>query len=260
MNYRVLFIISFLILGIGFLGLFFAPEITNNEKVSQEIQSVVQKVKTKTVVVTTATLKRNVEKGSLLQEDDYQLSDLTLETTEGDDEPLLAYDLKPLFEQAKVNSLQGFLLDQNMTKDSIIDPTKVIAPNSPEFLVSSINPAQEVAYNVPVKGNDDYILQTVKSGTYVSVYSYQDGVGSENQNRNDLVKVLDNLLVLQVVSGQQEEQEKKSPVAGFVTLKMTAEQAKKLYTLPKRASLVLLPTDKSTPVNSHGTFIRKLRG
>ncbi|MBR0573546.1 MULTISPECIES: flp operon protein C [Pasteurellaceae] len=266
MNYRVLFIMSLFILFVGFAGLFFMPNSFSEQAPlpikdsSQKIKDFVEDVSSKRQVIITATSNKDLNKGMLLKEEDYQLSEMTIEVKEGDDEPLLSHDLKLLFEKSKHNSLQGFLLNQNITKGSILAPKVLVSPDSSEFLISSIDPKQEVAYKVSVDINSDYILQTTKAGTYVSVYSYQGGVGRENQNRNDLIKVVDNVLVLQTNTIPKEEQDKNTRITGFVTLKMTAEQVKKLYTLPMGANLVLLPTDKPTPVDARGIFIRKLRG
>ncbi len=268
MNYRVLFIMSLVIIFFGFAGLFFIPDKfseqapTSIKDSSQQVKEFVKDVSSKmtTQIIVTATVNKDLKKGVLLKEEDYQLSELSLEVESGDDKPLLSYDLKPLFEKSKHNSLQGFILLQNITKGSIIDPLNIVSPDSPKFLISSIDPVQEVAYKIPVKIDNDYILQTVKSGSYVSVYSSQIGMGKENQNHHDLIRVVDNVLVLQTSSVPKEEQDKHSKITGFVTLKMTAEQVKKLYTLPIGANLVLLPTDKPTPVKARGTFIRKLRG
>ncbi|MDP8170821.1 flp operon protein C [Pasteurella skyensis] len=274
MNYRVLFIISFLILGIGFAGLFLSTDETKTTSTettqaptqTQNVKSQKKETpKIKTVVITVAVVKKDLIKGHLLQESDYQISNVPLKIPEGGDDPLLAYDLKPIFREADVNSLQGFLLQQNVAKNSILNPVNVLSPHSPDFLMSSLEPSQEVAYQVSIQQADSYLLQTLKGGNYVSIYSFQDGQGKANQYRNDLVKIVDNLLVLQTISlkGDEERKSKKqkpTDVVGFIALKMTAEQVKVLYSLPKGARLILLPVAKPTPTKARGTFIRKLRG
>ena len=49
--------------------------------------------------------------------------------------------------------------------------------------------------------------------------------------------------------------------AGYVALKVTAEQAKKFYSLDRESKLVILPAESNTQdIDSRGVFIRKLRG
>ncbi|MDP8079597.1 SAF domain-containing protein [Phocoenobacter skyensis] len=272
MNYRVLFIISFLILGIGFAGLFLSTEDTPIAPVkTTQTQNAKSEEKTTpkvtTVMITVAVVKKDLVKGHLLQESDYQISNVPLKIVEGETVSLLDYNLKSIFIKEKVKTLQGFLLQQNVAKDSILNPSDILSPHSPDFLVASLEPSQEVAYQVPIRQSDSYLLQTIKGGNYVSIYSFQNSLGRANQHRNDLVKIIDDLLVLQIIRLKQNEdeteqwqQDKSSTVVGFIALKMTAKQIKLLYSLPKEARLILLPVDKPSSNKARGTFIRKLRG
>ena len=46
-----------------------------------------------------------------------------------------------------------------------------------------------------------------------------------------------------------------------MALKVTAEQAKKFYSLDRESKLVILPAESNTQdIDSRGVFIRKLRG
>ena len=85
----------------------------------------------------------------------------------------------------------------------------------------------------------------------------------------DLVKLADNLLVLQVniyeaqTEGNQgiENDNFRRDYLGYVNVKINAEQVKSLYTLDKTAKLIVLPTVmKDENINRRGALIRNIRG
>ncbi|QLB12355.1 pilus assembly protein CpaB [Bisgaardia hudsonensis] len=259
MNYKVLFTVSFLILAIAFVGLFIIPN--NNNSNSNSIENTQQILpeltKKEEVLITTASIKKDVTAGKLLQAQDYQLSEFTVEV----DNSLVEYNLKPLIDASPDHSLQGFLTTQHLKTDSLLSPQVLISPNDPKFLVSSIDPKQEVAYRVYIHSPERYILDTLQSGGYVSIYNHQNVVGNANPDQTDLIKLLDKQLVLYSKTYTAEElNNTKNDVVGYVAIRLKAEQLKPLYSLPKDTRLILLPTDKSTPTNKRGALIRKLRG
>ena len=275
MNYRVLFIISFLILGLGVAGLFWGPSESNNQPApqAQTTQALpVKKVeKSHKVVITTATALKDLTAGQLLAADDYKIKEISISVLDSDPETpaLEAYNLTKIGssennqqdEQKTINSLQGFLITESLEKGSLINPQALIAPNDPAFILSSLDAKKEVAFVLPIHFADAFILKTLKAGEYVSVYSKQSGQGRDNQDKNVLVKVLDHILVLQInpLTAEQKE-DKNNTNAGNVVLKLPTAQAKELYSLPKNSSLMILPSEKVEKTNSKGNFIRNLRG
>ena len=102
MNYRTLLIISLLILFVGIAGIMFLP--SGDETPAQQAAEQVEpekKVEEKLILV--AQLKRDVNKGRLLQAEDYALNEMTVTV----DSPLVSNDVRDL---AINNSLQGFLV------------------------------------------------------------------------------------------------------------------------------------------------------
>lgn len=195
----------------------------------------------------------------MLQAEDYTLSELTVES----DDALVNYDLKDLIQEADVNSLQGFLLTQNIQSGSLLSKNTLISPKDPHFLVSTIDPKQEVAYRIYVKSANRYILDTLQNGSYASIYSQQQAKGRDSADRTDLVKIIDKALVLygKSYTAEEQEQAKNTDTVGYISMKLDANSVKELYSLAKDADLIVLPTNKEAAVTNHrGTFIRKLRG
>ena len=273
MNYRTLLIISVLTLAVGIGGIMFMPAFDNTENQQTIIinnQSVPETEKKPEKLILTAELKNDVSKGHLLQADDYILNEISVPETSA----LVDNDLREATTKNGIQGLQGYLMAENVRAGSFLSNKSIISPNDPRFFTSSLNPSQEVAYRIYVRSGDDYILNTILSGDYVSVYSQQTASDSRNTyDRKDLVKVLGKAVVLQArnfaqVAEQGTETEKalglapnSEVYAGYVALKITAEQAKKFYSLDRESKLVILPVENNTQeVDSRGVFIRKLRG
>ena len=271
MNYRVLFLVSLFILFVGVVGLFMFPsggeDTPPTEIAGQPNETPAPKAeKPAERLITVAQLTRDIAKGTLLQAGDYQLSELNV----AEDSPLINNDLKSFFETSKTQSLQGHLMAESVKAESFISPAMVISPKDSRFLVSSLDPKQEVAYRIYVQPPERYILDTVSSGTYVSIYSQQNNTDSENNGeRMDLVKLADNLLVLQVniyeaeTEGNQgtENDNFRKDYLGYVNVKINAEQVKSLYTLDKAAKLIVLPSAvRDENINRRGALIRNIRG
>jgi len=167
------------------------------------------------------------------------------------------------------------LMAENMRAGSFLSSKSIISPNDPRFFTSSLDPNQEVAYRVYIKAEDSYILHTISGGDYIAVYNQQIAGDSRNTyDRKDLVKVSGKVLVLQAKTFSASTDEKtpeaekaadgipnNQEYAGYVALKVTAEQAKKFYSLDRESKLVILPAESNTQdIDSRGVFIRKLRG
>ncbi len=275
MNYRTLLIISVLVLIVGIGGIMFMPTEGESSETQQiTIQPVSQPApqpeKKPEQVILIAELKHDLDKGQLLQADDYVLSEVSVT----EDSPLLNNNLKNVVAANGIQGLQGYLMAENMKTGSLLSDKTIIGPSDPRFFTSSLDPNQEVAYRIYLKPGDDYILNTIHGGDYVVIYNQQVANDSRNTyDRKELVKVSGKTLVLQAKSFAEEAAKnpdaekssdgipKNNEYVGYVALKVTGEQAKKFYSLDQGSKLVMLPAeDNDQNIDSRGVFIRKLRG
>lgn len=270
MNYRALFIISILILVVGVGGLFFLPS-PSEETPAQTTEAPppppppveVEEKKIVEVLVTTATANRDLKKGMLLQADDYTLSQVKVEETS----PLVESDLSELIKSGDSGTLQGFLVAENLTSGSLLSKNNVISPNDTRFLISSLDPTQEVAYRIYIKEPEQYILDTLRQGDSVSIYNQQRDLDRSDTEKMNLVKLVDNLTVLQVkifktndVESQESGVIQNTDFLGYVAVKLNAAKLKELYSLENGSKLIVMPSHKAGPTNHRGAFVRELRG
>lgn len=274
MNYRTLLIISVLTLAVGIGGIMFMPtgeENSESQQTSITNQQESQTEKKPEKLILTAELRNDVDKGHLLQADDYVLNEISVE----EESLLIANDLRDAVNKNGIQGLQGYLMAENMRAGSFLSSKSIISPSDPRFFTSSLDPNQEVAYRVYIKAEDSYILHTISGGDYITVYNQQIAGDSRNTyDRKDLVKVSGKVLVLQAKAFSDSEDENapegkkasdglpnEQEYVGYVALKVTAEQAKKFYSLDRESKLVILPAESNTQnIDSRGVFIRKLRG
>ncbi|WP_373778489.1 SAF domain-containing protein [Glaesserella sp.] len=267
MNYRALFIISILILVIGVGGLFLLPSSSEETTTQAPPPPPVEKVEEKKVIevlVATAVTNRDLTKGTLLQADDYTLSQMKVEETS----PLVQSDLTDLINRSETGSLQGFLVAENLTSGSLITKNSIISPDDSRFLISSLDPKQEVAFRVYIREPEQYILDTLRHGDFVSVFTQQpDSSSRKNTDKLNLIKLADNLRVLQVkifktdeVTESQNSVTKTNDYLGYVSIQVNAAKVKEFYSLESKPKLIVLPSHQEEKTNHRGTFVRELRG
>lgn len=263
MNYRALFLVSILIIVIGLFGLWMMPSGTE-ETTDSSVQTTAppEEAPKNEKVIMVAQINRDINQGTLLQAGDYVLNELKVT----EDSPLVANDLKPMIETSKVQGLQGYVIAESVKSGSFLSPNTVVSPEDPRFLKFTLDPKQEVAYRIYVKAPERYLLDTLSSGEYVSIYSQQQDPNSQKMN---LFKVLDHILVLQVNtfnqtdendSGAQNDIYSRDHV-GYISIKTNASNVKNFYALDREAKLIALPSyTKDDQINYRGVYIRKLRG
>ncbi|MFC0988101.1 flp operon protein C [Pasteurella multocida] len=262
MNYRTLFIISFLTLAIGIGGILFLPTDGDNVQNVDSSGQINTDTKPKKQIVIVE-LKKDISKGALLQSDDYVFSEISV----SEDNPLVTNDLKDVILTAPSKSLQGYLVSENVKSGSLLSPDFIIAPNDSRFLLSNLDSRQEVAFRVYLRPDERYLLDSVKVGDSISVYNQKIATGEDNNHdRRELVRLSEKLLVLQVKEFLEDDQNKGTyseyrtkDYVGFVSVKANVEQVKNFYSLDKESKLIVLPADEKS-TNHRGLFIRKLRG
>lgn len=266
MNYRALFLVSIFIILIGLFGLFMMPSSETPQETPQITVDSPSATEGSTSqnqrLIIIAQTNQDINQGRLLQAGDYILNELNV----AEDSPLIANDLKPIIDASRTQGLQGYLMAESIKAGSFLSPNTIISPEDPRFLKSSLDPKQEVAYRIYIKESERYLLDTLSSGEYVSIYSQQKDPDSDKMN---LFKVLDHIVVLQVHvfnpndesnSGAQDDFYSRGYV-GFISVKTNANNVRNFYSLDKDARLIALPNYvKDDEINYRGVYIRKLRG
>lgn len=261
MNHRLLFIISFLILGVGVIGLLFLGQDEHPEVVSSEVTS---KVAYKEIILTTARAMRDIPKGTLIQSSDYKITNKTLRVKEDEDNtknmPILSFNLHQLIGEGNTGSLLGFLSQENIAKDSLINPNSILSPAAEDYILSSLDPDTQLAYVLPINARNIFLLTTLKPGSKVSIYAtFSEILPEQLGAKENLVKVVDYVTVLKVNSPKKET-DQAPPTPGNIILQLSAKDLKNLYQLPRDIMLLPLPAKEPQPTDSRGLLIRQLRG
>lgn len=261
MNYRMLFFISILIIGIGVGGLFMM------EKQSAEVDVIPQTTDIQSAPPATennikvAVANRALKAGDILRRQDYNLVEVkSLPNNK-------AADLMQFFSEGQTPSLDGFLLKQDIAAGEQINGDMLISPNDEQFFIESVD-KNEVAFRVYVKVENQFLLDTLKAGDIVSLYAQQPDYQASRENREGLRfdELLKNLMILKVERFIQNDETPQDSIyknyVGYISLKMPAEQLLSIFKLPQKRDLLVLPKEDKPikDINSRGLSIRALRG
>lgn len=263
MNYRVLFLISLLVLAVGLGGLFMMPSQTNNVESTQPATSQTVVVEKKTIKMAMA--NQDMPAGAILKQGDYQINELQVE----EESPLIADDVTDLLAQNS-ESLNGFLISDKASNGRFLAKATLISPTDERFLFYTVG-KDEVVYRVYIRLEHQFALDTLKSGDIVGIFAQQKDFNSDNADENRRFdKILQNLEVVKIdrfsdnkVEGEPEKPEALKDYAGYVSVRMKADKVKELLTLTKSRALVVLPEGDATydeVINKRGLSIRSLRG
>lgn len=261
MNYRILFFISILILAIGVGGLFMMPT-GQSEAVSptDSTASPAQKEpKKKNIKVAVA--RQSLSAGSILKEGDYQVSDMQVE----EESVLMKDDVSDALVQNN-DSLNGLVISEPVLDGRFVPSQALIAPTDERFLFYTVD-KDEVIYRVYIRNENQFALDTLRSGDIVGLYALQKDLASgysDEQRRFD--PVLQNLEVVKINRFVKDDKNSALPefndYAGYVSVRMKADQVKNVLSLTKSRSLLVLPQAETStqPLNQRGLTIRSLRG
>ncbi len=264
MNYRVLFIFSFLILGAGIAGLFLMPGEQAPAPSQENIveQTVPKKKPIKHVVIRVARATENLKEGHLIAQTSYEVETKSLYIEEGKDNPkdtpMLSFDLSYLLNEKK--DITGYLLDYNIPKGNLINIHDLTPPDDNDFIRRTLNSNSEVAFEVGIAKRDEYLMHSLRAGDFVNIYAELAGDNYETLHGH-IVKMIDHALVLKVNKFHlEEERQDRRAIIADVLVRIKKEQLPHIYSFPHGTRLLILPSVKPEPVNSKGIIIRKLRG
>ncbi|MFD1800840.1 pilus assembly protein CpaB [Mixta tenebrionis] len=249
MNHRMIFFLSIIVIGVGIAGIVLQK---NQAPTKKTVVSAQQENKSKVIVVAEAT--RDLQAHDILRPDDYQLRSVEINKD--------ANDIRDI-SSVSASGLDGFLLLNNLSKDSAILPEMVASPNSKDFIYRSLK-SDELTYAYPVMQQEDYLLSSLSRGQKVSIYirlaeiekDKTNSVGlvsegnsgtSKQMKKFSLSKVTDALTILDVKKEEKKEDQRKSynrdePV-GSIILRMNQSQLAKLRVVEKAGDILLFPAD-----------------
>lgn len=263
MNYRMLFIISLLIIGVGFGGLFMFDEqattptaLETTTTTPSPESAVVPEEKTIKVAVANHALKA----GQILRKQDYHISEVRIDDLPQNSEK----DLLRFFGEGEAISISGFLLKQDVAAGEQLNGEMLIAPKEAQFLIESVS-ENEVALRLYIKVENQYLLDTLQAGQQVTLYSRLQDRKRDDGFFQD-IELQRNLNVLKIERFTQSDETPNESIyrnyVGYISLKMLAEQVRPLFRLPLNSELLALPQQDNLkkPVNRKGSFIRELRG
>ncbi|MDG6898042.1 hypothetical protein A6A19_08640 [Actinobacillus delphinicola] len=268
MNYRVLFVFSILIFGVGITGLIMMPHEEERVQPVQQPQSTLPKIPLEHIVVQVARANRNLAAGHLINQMDYDVVtkyyDVPANEANPQDFPILNFDLTPLLNQHK--DITGWFLQHNISKGSLINPNDLINPNNENFIRYNINPVTQVAFSVPVMLRDKYLLSNLRAGDYVNIYAELNGDHYEAL-AGHIVKLIDHALILKInpylsnrqIDGDHNPDDNYMDIAE-VLVRLQKSQLERIYTSPHGTRLLILPSTKPEGVDSRGIMIRELQG
>lgn len=260
MNYRILFFISILILAIGVGGLFMLP---NQQSAPQAVTdtetATVPEPEKKTIKVALA--KQSLPAGTILKEGDYQVSEMQVEP-----ESVLAKDDVSEALAQNSDSLNGLLMSEPVLDGRFLPPQGLIAPSDERFLFYTVGKG-EVIYRAYIRNEHQFVLDTLKSGDVVGLFALQQDFRANNSEQMRFDPILQNLEVVKIDRFIQEDannskQAGLADYAGYVSVRMHADNVKDVLSLTKSRALLVLPQSETAnePINKRGLTIRSLRG
>ena len=263
MNYRILFLISVLVLLVGLGGLFMLPSESNesnNTNTTETTQP--QNTAPAKKAIKIAMAKKNLPSGSILKQDDYQINELQVDVTS----TLVAEDVSELLLE-NATALNGFLISSPSTSGHFLAKSSLVSPSDERFLFYTVG-KDEVVFRVYIRLENQFILDTLKSGDIVGLFAQQQDFSRANSDEHQRFdEILQNLEVVKInrfgggMSVTKTEEEK--DYAGYVSVRMKANLVKEILSLTKSRSLLVLPQGQSVDsktLNKRGLSVRSLRG
>lgn len=241
-----------MLVGVG--GLFLLPtESTTGENSETISKDVIQEQK----VIKLAIATKDLPAGAILKEDDYQINELKVDETS----PLVNEDISDFLVKGDAD-LSGFLLFDKAINGRFLAKSSLISPTDERFLFYTVGKG-EVVYRVYIHLQNQFILDTLKSGDVVGLFAQQKDLKGSSDEQLRFDPILQNLEVVKIDRFSEEKSAEFKDYAGYVSVRMKANQVKDIFSLTKNRSLLVLPQEKMIEheiLNKRGLSVRSLRG
>jgi len=241
---------------VGLGGLFMMPNQADNNASSQSYTAeIIDKKEIKMAMAT-----KDLPAGAILKQQDYQINELQVE----ENSPLINDDVTHLLAQNS-NKLDGFLIAEKAANGRFLARDTLISPTDERFLFYTVA-KDEVVYRVYIRLENQFVLDTLKSGDIVGIFAHQKDFARGNSEENRRFdQILQNLEVVKIDRFTEENKapEEFKEYAGYASVRMKADKVKEILSLTQSRSLVVLPQEHMTneeTLNKRGLSVRSLRG
>lgn len=277
MNYRLLFLIAFLILGLGIVGLIMMNrDSAEQERATQEaVQQQQNNVEYDVVNITTAVAQKDIEKGQMLRDGDYEIVTQSIKVEKGKDHtqlPELSNDITNLT-MPNDGSLNNAIAIKEIKKGQNLLASNLLIPGTQKYTAYQLKQSGLFSFDIPVKKINVALLNALEIGEPVSLFVITEKL---NDKAGRLGKIVDFAKVINIVKvrkNQNKDQDQNQnkdqnqaqdaygqDVIAVVSVSVNENGLRKLYELEPNITVLPLPKKFNNDDFTSGLFIRKMMG
>ncbi|MFS7242152.1 pilus assembly protein CpaB [Serratia proteamaculans] len=247
MNNRVIFFISIIVIGVGISGI-----VLQEHQPKNEIQKEKNVESEHTILIAQAL--KNLQPYDIISPADYKVISVNAPKDITDPRDITS---------VSDSSIRGYLVRNNISKDSYLSLSMLEAPSSPDFAKHSLRP-DEMPYSLSVSNSDDYLLSSTYTGDKVSLYIRLTEVDKTKKNNVGLVpegsasadkelkkfvvsRIFKEITVLESKRFKVDENNKQSQYGredtpiGVIVLRLNQKQLAELRVIEKAGELFIFP-------------------
>lgn len=247
MNNRVIFFISIVVIGVGIAGI-----VLQERQPSNEIKKEKNVVSEHTILIAQAL--RDLQPYDIISPTDYKVISVSAPKDVTDPRDITS---------VSDSSIRGYLVRNNISKDSYLSLSMLEAPSSADFAKHSLR-SDEMPYSLPISNSDDYLLSSTYTGDKVSLYIRLTEVDKTKKNNVGLIpegsasadkelkkfvvsRIFKEITVLESKRFKVDENNKQSQYGrenapiGVIVVRLNQKQLAELRVIEKAGELFIFP-------------------
>ncbi len=247
MNNRVIFFISIVVIGVGIAGI-----VLQERQPSNEIKKEKNVVSEHTILIAQAL--RDLQPYDIISPTDYKVISVSAPKDVTDPRDITS---------VSDSSIRGYLVRNNISKDSYLSLSMLEAPSSADFAKHSLR-SDEMPYSLPISNSDDYLLSSTYTGDKVSIYIRLTEVDKTKKNNVGLIpegsasadkelkkfvvsRIFKEITVLESKRFKVDENNKQSQYGrenapiGVIVVRLNQKQLAELRVIEKAGELFIFP-------------------